>query len=54
MIDIFPKSLKYFKNFKVKKNLANQTDQQIIHNDVTNSNTKQQIKTKEFIIYANT
>ena len=54
MIDIIQKCLKYFYNFRVKKNLASQTNQQTIHNDLTNSNTKRQIKTKEFIIYANT
>ena len=54
MIDIFQKCSKYFKNFRVKKNLASQTNQQTIHNDVTNSNTKRQIKTKEFMICANT
>ena len=54
MIDIIQKCLKYFYNFRVKKNLESQTNQQTIHNDLTNSNTKRQIKTKEFIIYANT
>ena len=54
MIDIFQKCSKYFKNFRVKKNLASQTNQQTIHNDVTNFNRKRQIKTKEFMIYANT
>ena len=54
MIDIIQKCLKYFYNFRVKMNLESQTNQQTIHNDLTNSNTKRQIKTKEFIIYANT
>ena len=54
MIDIIQKCLKYFYNFRVKKNWASQTNQQTIHNDVTNSNAKQQIKTKEFIIHVNT
>ena len=54
MINIFQKCSKYFKNFRVQKNLATQTNQQTIHNDVTNSNAKQQIKTKEFIIHVNT
>ena len=55
MINIFQKCSKYFKTFRVKKNLASQISQQTIHNDVTNSNTKRRIqKKKEFIIYANT
>ena len=54
MIDIFQKCSKYLKNFRVKKNLARQTNQQTIHNDAANSNAKRQIKTKEFIIYVNT
>ena len=51
MIDIFQKCSKYFKNFRVKKNLASQTNQQTIHNDVENQTTN---LNKEFIIYANT
>ena len=54
MIDIFQKYSKYLKTFRVKKSLASQSNQQTIHNDVANSNTKRQIKTKEFIIFANT
>ena len=54
MINMFQKCSKYFKNFRVQKNLATQTNQQTVHNDVTNSNAKQQIKTKEFIIHVNT
>ena len=54
MIDTFLKCSKYFKNFRVKKNLASKSNQQAKHNDVINSKTKRQIKTKEFIIYANT
>ena len=54
MIDIFQKCSKYFKNFRVKKNFVSQTNQQTLHNDVANSNTKRQIKSKKFTIYANT
>ena len=54
MIKIFQKCSKNFKNFREKKNSASQTNQNTIQNDVTNSNTKRQIKTKEFIFNANT
>ena len=55
MINIFQKCSKYFKTFRVKKNLASQISQQTIHNDITNSNKKKKKKKKkEFIIYANT
>ena len=35
------KMFKIFRKPRVKKNLASQTNQQTIHNDVANSNTKQ-------------
>ena len=54
IIDIFQNCGKYFKNFRTKKDLASQTNQQTIHNGVINSNAKRQINTKELIIYANT
>ena len=54
MIKIFQKCSKNFKNFREKKNSASQTNQNTIQNDVTNSNTKRRIKTKEFIFNANT
>ena len=50
MIDIFQKCSKYFKNFREKRNLASQTNQQTMHNDVQNQTTN---LNKEFIIYAN-
>ena len=48
------KMFKIFQKLRVKKNLASQTNLQAIHDDVANSNKKRKIKTKEFVIYANT